>query len=232
MPSLPLFESHPVVSAQTGPHAGLDALLTRHVAHPFQKPIAAYNRVAFDVAYSSWLGAGKPPLILDSGCGVGLSTLHLAERYPEHLVIGVDQSQDRIGRNTVWSRPAPANSLRIRADLTDFWRLMLEAEMRPARHYLLYPNPWPKKKHLSRRWHGHAVFPSLIALGGVFECRSNWKIYTDECAFALARLTGESVEAVPWLPDPASTITPFERKYLGSGQALWRCVLEIPTGSV
>jgi tRNA (guanine-N7-)-methyltransferase len=229
MSSIIEFESRPVSSPQSGLHDGLNALLTRHLTHPFQKPIAAYNRAAFNMVHVAWREAGKPPLVLDSGCGVGLSTLHLAERYPEHLVVGVDQSLDRIGRNTVWSRPTPTNSLRIRADLTDFWRLMLEAEMLPARHYLLYPNPWPKKKHLARRWHGHAVFPAMVALGGYFECRSNWKIYTDECALALTRLTGKSVEVEEWEPDTASTITPFERKYLGSGQALWRCALEIGT---
>ena len=49
-----------------------------------------------------------------------------------------------------------------------------------ARHYVLYPNPWPKIGHLARRWHGHAVFPDLLALGGVFECRSNWRIYIEK----------------------------------------------------
>jgi tRNA (guanine-N7-)-methyltransferase len=228
MSRLPRFDSRAVVSSQTELHDGLDALLSRHLAHRYQKPVAAYNRAAVDLAHAAWLGAGKPPLILDSGCGVGLSTLRLAEQFAQHFVIGVDQSLDRIGRNTIWSGPAPANSMRIRANLTDFWRLMLDAGMRPARHYLLYPNPWPKKKHLARRWHGHAVFPAMVALGGVFECRSNWKIYTDECAFALARLTGKHVEAEPWMPDPDSILTPFERKYLGSGQALWRCALELP----
>jgi tRNA (guanine-N7-)-methyltransferase len=228
MSRLPRFDSRAVVSSQTELHDGLDALLSRHLAHRYQKPVAAYNRAAVDLAHAVWLGAGKPPLILDSGCGVGLSTLRLAEQFAQHFVIGVDQSLDRIGRNTIWSGPAPANSMRIRANLTDFWRLMLDAGMRPARHYLLYPNPWPKKKHLARRWHGHAVFPAMVALGGVFECRSNWKIYTDECAFALARLTGKHVEAEPWMPDPDSILTPFERKYLGSGQALWRCALELP----
>jgi tRNA (guanine-N7-)-methyltransferase len=213
---------------QAGVHQGLDALLARHVSHPFLKPITSYNRVAFDSAHAAWTEAGKPPLILDSGCGVGLSTLHLAERFPHHMVIGIDQSADRIGRNTTWPVPVPANSLRLRADLTDVWRLMLEAGMRPERHYLLYPNPWPKKKHLARRWHGHAVFPAMVALGGYFECRSNWKIYLDECAFALTRLTGQAVDVDSWAPDMASTITPFEKKYLGSGQALWRCAVQLP----
>jgi hypothetical protein len=51
-------------------------------------------------------------------------------------------------------------------DLVDYWRLMRKAYVRPARHYLFYPNPWPKIGHLPRRWHGHPVFPALLALGG------------------------------------------------------------------
>jgi tRNA G46 methylase TrmB len=109
----------------------------------------------------------------------------------------------------------------VRADLVDFWRLMLESEWRPEQHYLLYPNPWPKKQHLSRRWHGHPVFPGMVALGGRFECRSNWRIYIDECAAALTQLCGVPVATEAWdTPDP---ITPFESKYLASHHQLWRC---------
>ena len=52
----------------------------------------------------------------------------------------------------------------------------------------LYPNPWPKKKHLGRRWHGAPVFPALVKLGGELEMRSNWQTYLDEFALALACL--------------------------------------------
>lgn len=48
----------------------------------------------------------------------------------------------------------------------------------------------PKIGHLSRRWHGHPVFPAMLELGGVLECRSNWKIYVlNEFCFAVERLT-------------------------------------------
>ena len=63
--------------------------------------------------------------------------------------------------------PMPANAVLIRADLVDFWRLLADNGVRLARHYNLYPNPWPKIGHLARRWHGHPVFPALLELGGV-----------------------------------------------------------------
>lgn len=213
--------SSPIASAQTGVHKDLHALVARHAAHPFRKPVTGYNRHAFDDSMTAWQRAGEAPLILDTGCGVGLSTLHLAARHPDHFVIGIDQSADRLARNTHWPGAEPDNLTFVRADLVDYWRLAVEAGLRPARHYLLYPNPWPKIGHLARRWHGHAVFPSIVALGGMIECRSNWRIYVDEFAAALQQLTALEVNTEPYTTD--APITPFERKYQDSGHALWRC---------
>lgn len=209
-----------IASAQDGTHRDLEALVRRHMAHPFRKPILDYNRAAFTAALAA-RDAWQPeaPLILDAGCGVGWSTQRLAERYPDHFVIGVDQSVDRISRGR--PLPMPINALLIRADLVDFWRLLAESGIRLARHYNLYPNPWPKIGHLARRWHGHAVFPVWRDLGGEIECRSNWRIYIEEMAQALTLLTGQAVAAEPYETD--DPMTPFEKKYLASGHELWRC---------
>ena len=213
--------SRPVTSIQTAPHPHLARTLARHVTAPFLKPIMAYNQAAFDCFEKRWRDAGEPPLILDAGCGVGLSTRHLALQWPNHLVVGVDQSADRIDRQTVWNAAPVPNALLLRADLVDFWRLLVQAGIRLERHYLLYPNPWPKPAHLARRWHGHAVFPALQALGGVIECRSNWPLYIEECALALRQLHIPDVISEAYCT--TAPITPFEKKYLESGHALWRC---------
>ncbi|MFJ3056958.1 tRNA (guanine(46)-N(7))-methyltransferase TrmB [Herbaspirillum sp. NPDC087042] len=219
--------STPISSAQTGVHEQLAELVARHAAHPFRKPVTDYNLRAFEASMAAWRAAGEAPLILDTGCGVGLSTLNLATQYPDHFVIGIDQSADRLARNTLWEGPQPHNLCFVRADLVDYWRLALQAGWRPARHYLLYPNPWPKIGHLARRWQGHAVFPAIVALGGQIECRSNWQIYVEEFAAALHQLSGLPVQAEPWLPE--TPITPFERKYQASGHALWRCRADLDT---
>ena len=164
------------------------------------------------------------PIVLDAGCGVGWSTQRIAEIYPDHFVFGIDQSVDRINRGK--PLPLPANALLVRADLVDFWRLLAEGGIRLARHYNLYPNPWPKIGHLARRWHGHAVFPTWLALGGELECRSNWRIYIEEMAQALTLIAGQQVSCEPWQTD--RPMTPFEKKYQESGHELWRCRVNLP----
>lgn len=218
--------SRPIATAQCGVHERLADIVSRHIRTPFRKPVSLYNRHALDTALLAWKIAGEPPLILDAGCGVGLSTRHLAAGHPGHFIIGVDQSADRLARQVRWQGELPGNFVLVRADLTDFWRLLQEAGIHLAKHYLLYPNPWPKPGHLQRRWHGHPVFPSAVALGGEFECRSNWRVYIDECAEALTQLTGQSVECESWIPD--KPMTPFEAKYMESGHTLWRCVTRLP----
>ena len=218
--------SRPVSSNQTTNHEHLAQIVAKHAGSQFRKPVMPYNLAAFQQAMAAWRAAGCLPLILDAGCGVGLSSLHLARRFPDHFVLGIDQSADRVAREVHWPHPWPANLLNLRADLIDIWRLLHESEVRLARHYVLYPNPWPKKAQLGRRWHGHPVFPTIVALGGEFECRSNWSIYISECAAALAQLTGLSVQAESWQPIPEA-ITPFEEKYHASGHALWRCRINL-----
>lgn len=211
-------------SAQQAVHSHLTARVMRHLAAPFRKPFAAYNRAALASSLAGWDGRG--PLILDAGCGVGHSTIELARKYPDHWVIGVDQSEDRLNRRKPYpTAMLPQNMVFVRADLVDYWRLLAESGLRLARHYILYPNPWPKVGHLGRRWHAHPVFPFIPALGGVLECRSNWRVYADEFALALSLATGRATQCETF--DAVSPLTPFERKYRDSGQVLYRVTMAL-----
>ncbi len=155
--------------------------------------------------------------MLDSGCGTGTSTALLAARFPEAVVVGIDQSEARLSR---FREPTPSNMRLVRARAEDFWRLLRADGIRPARHFLLYPNPWPKAAQLKRRWHGHPVFPELLALGGQLELRTNWRIYAEEFRMA-AGICG--IEAPPVVSfSVESPLTPFERKYAESGHRLYR----------
>lgn len=206
-------------SAQTGPHEQLAALIARRAGNPFRKPVAPFSLEAF--ARFTTICDPARPLIVDSCCGIGESTLNLAERFADHFVLGVDQSSDRLSR-----APAlPSNALLLRADMADIWCLLRQHAWRPARQYLLYPNPWPKIGQLARRWPAHPVFPVVLALGGVIECRSNWRIYVEEFALAAQLIAGIDAPVDTFVPGEA--VTPFERKYLASGHPLFRCVLPL-----
>lgn len=213
--------SRPVSGQVEAIHPNLAEYVDKHLTTPFQRPIQPYNQQAIDHLLDHWQKLGCPPLVLDSGCGVGESTLNLSQLYPDHLVVGIDQSEHRLTKHGLNEGVFESdNYLLLRADLIDCWRLLVSADVKPEYHYIPYPNPWPKKKHLKRRWHGHPVFADLLRLGGKLELRSNWKTYVDEFAFALyqAGFKTSGCEAF----SPEQFLTPFEKKYFLSGQTLYK----------
>ncbi|PCK33648.1 tRNA (guanine(46)-N(7))-methyltransferase TrmB [Pseudoalteromonas piscicida] len=216
--------SRSITTNQQGLHEKLDEIVTKHLQAEFKKPIAAHTQRAFDEV-NERVQAFDGPVILDSCCGVGESTANLAKLHPDALIIGIDKSSHRLEKHDVEYKQAEQGQyILVQADLNDFWRLALAANWQPTHHYLLYPNPWPKAKHIQRRWHGSAVFPYIIKLGGQLELRSNWDIYVKEFARALA-LSGISTQVEAYESDEA--ITPFERKYWASGQSSTRLVVKL-----
>jgi tRNA G46 methylase TrmB len=203
---------------------------------PWRRPVAAHTREAF-AALDERLDRSRP-LVLDTGCGTGASSRILSRRHPEARVIGIDKSADRLARGAAGEEASGEEAeggeqaadgsgpWLVRADLQDFWRLALAADWRPAHHYLLYPNPWPKPSAFGRRWHGHPVLPVILALGGWIELRSNWELYVREFALAL-EIWGiaSRIDVLESVPEEGA-LTPFERKYLASGQRCWRLQAE------
>jgi tRNA G46 methylase TrmB len=226
--SNPVGDSKVIITNQTGIHEKLDEVVQRHLTHPFQKPYQVHTQKAFDdineqvQAFLDKNPDGK--VILDSCCGVGQSTRLLATLNPNDLVVGVDKSSSRIERNVegfdVDSGYQAENYHLVRADLNDFYRLVKAANWPVTKHYILYPNPWPKSKHLQRRWHGSAVFPTLITLGNQIILRSNWRLYLEEFQQAAKQvnLNGDLVA----LDVSEQPLTPFEAKYQASGQVCWQ----------
>lgn len=209
--------SRVVTSNQPAVHRDLTAVVRKHKKFPYRRPMAAHSRTQF-ARLDSCVCAHGGPLILDSGCGNGEYTRSLARSHPDHLVIGIDKSRVRCARAA--TPESLENLLIVRGDCVDLWRLAHHAQWPVERHYLLYPNPWPKAKHLRRRWHGHPVFSTLVALGGFFELRSNWEIYVAEFALALESFDTASADIGRLTPE--QPMTSFERKYLRSGHPLYR----------
>ncbi len=226
-------DSKAIISNQEGIHEKLDDVVIKHLNHAFQKPYQKHTEQAFsrmDALVQAFLTANTDgEIILDACCGVGQSTRLLAQQNPQALVIGVDKSDHRITRNVegfeLEDGFSADNFHLVRADLNDFYRLVKAAGWPVSKHYILYPNPWPKSKHLQRRWHGSAVFPQMTSIGKQLILRSNWRIYLEEFkqAAKLVALHGK-ITALP-VVDASLTMTPFEAKYQASGQVCWQLIL-------
>ena len=215
--------SRAVSSAQPGPHPRLAEIVQRHLLHPYRRPVGAQAAACFAELAQQLQGEPRP-LVLDAGCGTGASSLVLARRHAQALVLGVDKSVARLatGQRLLARADAPRNVHLLRLDLVDFWLLAARAGWRFQHQYLLYPNPWPKPEHVLRRWAAHPVLPALLACGGTLELRSNWEIYAREWGEAL-QLAGRRwhIDCLDGATD-AAALSPFEAKYRDSGHSLWR----------
>lgn len=127
-----------------------------------------------------------------------------------------------------------SNTLLVRAELTDFWRCCLKSGWDITHHFIYYPNPYPKKNRVKKRFYAHPSFPLILQIGGEISLRSNWEGYLKEFA--------QSVEyahdvydqnfmkdfAVPYLEDAMNgplertdksiAFTNFEKKYDDVGE--------------
>ncbi|MBL4910970.1 MAG: SAM-dependent methyltransferase [Alteromonadaceae bacterium] len=228
-------DSKAIMSNQDGIHDKLAKIVNKHLQYEFKKPYQAHTKQAFvDVneQVKTFLLTNKnAEIILDACCGVGQSTRILAQQNPNALVIGVDKSANRLDRNVEElthfdGSKQVDNFVLVRADLNDFYRLVKATNWPVTKHYILYPNPWPKSKHLQRRWHGSAVFPQMIEIGQQLILRSNWRLYLEEFQAALLLTGRQSQLTAVVVAENSQALTPFEAKYQASGQQCWQLITE------
>lgn len=259
-----------VGSNQESIHKDLDKIVRKYARTQFMRPVAHHTQEAFAQAEAfiqergaeffaqteafvsknaivkaptecAQINAAQVPVVIDSGCGTGESTIHLARRFPDCIVIGIDKSCARLDKagNSIQLGGAevPRNALWLRAELLDFWKLVFEAKWNVRYHSVFYPNPWPKQAECTRRFHMHPIFPTMISIAPVTELRTNWEIYAQEFKAAAEILREESatrlelshlknIETELSAFTAKSPETAFERKYAAAGQPLWRVIVK------
>jgi tRNA (guanine-N7-)-methyltransferase len=102
------------------------------------------------------------PVVLEIGCGDGLNLFDMAQRHPEQDYIGAEVYRPGLG--ALLLKLAGSNTANVR--LTDGDAVELLHERVPERSleavHILFPDPWPKKRHHKRRLIKHA-FAALLA---------------------------------------------------------------------
>lgn len=206
-------------NAQSEINNDLFSIMTRYQESKYQRPIPAQQQKIWHELFPI---ISQQKLILDSGCGTGVSTSHLADRYPQHLIIGIDKSCYRLGKHMIYKQhrcheniASKDNIVFCQAELTDIWRLMATAKLNIEKHFILYPNPWPKPQQVKKRFYAHPVFPTMLTLSPQLVCRSNWDLYLKEMQWLLQACFNINSQITQ--VDDQSACTRFESKYLHSG---------------
>src|SRR4029434_6375787 len=150
------------------------------------------------------------PLEVDIGCGDGAFLVSLAERFPERNFLGLEKLAGRVRRACEKaSRLALPNVRVLRIDSAYALQYLLPRAPVDVVH-LLFPDPWPKKKHRRRRIMSAdflALVHRLLVPNGRFRVATDQKEY-----FAAMR---ELILATAFveMPPAAETfpLTTFER---------------------
>jgi tRNA (guanine-N7-)-methyltransferase len=204
--------SKKVLSNQSHPHENLLSILKKHKTLPYQRPYTQNKQIS--ALIDKLKSNPNLRLVLDSGCGTGASSYNLANIYPNHVIIGIDKSGHRLNKEKNLHNRKTNNVILINAYCEDVWLLLAHENIYCDHHYLLYPNPWPKKKHIMRRWHAHPIFPTLLNISKYITMRTNWDIYAEEFKSSLEFYNQKP--SVSEIKSPQATSSPFETKYIAS----------------
>jgi tRNA (guanine-N7-)-methyltransferase len=89
------------------------------------------------------------PLHVDLGCGDGSFLCALAKRMPDKNFLGIERLLNRV-RSSARKAAALDNVRLLRVESSYAVRYLLPGES-VERFYLLFPDPWPKRRHHRRR---------------------------------------------------------------------------------
>ena len=118
----------------------------RHVCYRLiaQSPESLTNRLDLEKIFRR-----KAPLHVDLGCGDGSFLCALAQRLPDKNFLGIERLSGRV-RSTARKAAGLDNVRLLQMESSYAVRYLLPAESVET-FYLLFPDPWPKRRHHRRR---------------------------------------------------------------------------------
>jgi len=91
----------------------------------------------------------KAPLHVDLGCGDGSFLCALAQRLPNNNFLGIERLSSRIHSSA--RKAATLNNVRLLQIESSYAVRYLLPARSVETFYLLFPDPWPKRRHHRRR---------------------------------------------------------------------------------
>lgn len=164
------------------------------------------------------------PLVVDLGCGDGSFLAAMARLHPTHDFLGIERLAGRV-RTTARKASELPNARVLRVETTYAVRYLLPPES-VAAFYLLFPDPWPKRRHHRRRIFTpdfiEAVLSSLSD-GGILHVATDQRDYFEE----IERVAGNfsALQNIPWNGYEALPATTFEKRFVKDGAPIYRLEL-------
>ena len=161
----------------------------------------AHRRAALRAAAAALVPAAGS-IVFEIGCGHGHFLENYARQFPERLCVGVDLRGERIERARKKARRAGLTNCHfIRAEAGEFLQ-SLPPDVTLREVWVLFPDPWPKKRHHKHRILQPEFFEFLagrVGEGGRLYYRTDHREYFAEvAAFVPALQTWRLDPVAPW----------------------------------
>jgi tRNA (guanine-N7-)-methyltransferase len=165
------------------------------------------------------------PLHVDLGCGDGSFLCEMAQQSQKRNFLGVERLTKRVEK--VRRKAEKIENVRVlRADTLFAVRYLLP-ESSVETFYLLFPDPWPKRRHQFRR-----IFTRdfLDAIAIALEQRGILRVATDQLNYfhQIERLSLAHLQfqvAPRSSDDSVLPVTTFERRFCKQGAPIYRLTL-------
>ena len=147
----------------------------------FQEPVKP-NRSALDIL------ATEEKIILDIGFGTGDSTIALQGMFPQHSILGIESYKQGI-KNLL-----NKNIFVHHGDALEILEKINNDTI--SQIYMLFPDPWQKKKHRKRRLlneYTFSVIMSIIKKNGFFHFSTDNINYALEAKAVINNVTSDNV---------------------------------------
>ena len=138
------------------------------------------------------------PLEVDLGCGDGAFLRAMAERHPERDFLGVERLLGRVRKGCRKAGGMGLMNLEVLRLESSYTLGYLLPTGGVSRVHLLFPDPWPKKKHHKRRLVTQEFCESLqrvLESGGEFLFKTDHLEYFEESMAALIELSEGVIRA-------------------------------------
>lgn len=165
------------------------------------------------------------PLQVDLGCGDGSFLCELVEQFPEKNFLGIERLTKRVEK--VRRKAVKIDNVRVLGTDTLFAVRYLLPENSVETFYLLFPDPWPKRRHQQRRIFTHGF---LDAIATALEQKGILRVATDQLDYfhQMEQLShGHSQFEIvpPSRNDVVLPLTKFERRFRQQGVPIYRLTL-------
>lgn len=99
------------------------------------------------------VGAFPDSFDLEIGCGHGHWLVGYAESHPDRFAVGIDLINKRLARAMAKSgKRELGNCAFVKAEALEFLEVLRQSGKRLERIFVFFPDPWPKRRHWSRRF--------------------------------------------------------------------------------